>query len=79
MISRAWSATLSRFVSGRTSGGPASVTCQITIDALHHLFAVEDFGTWDCPGDGLAFLTLPNAKEAANHAYLRGEQSPRRS
>jgi hypothetical protein len=59
----------------RTGG---SVTCRITIEALRRWFAVDDPGTWTYPGDGLAFLILRDAiEEAANHAYLRGEKSPR--
>jgi hypothetical protein len=55
-----------------------SVTCQITIGALRRWFSLDDTDTLTYPGDGLAFLTLRDAiEEAANHAYLRGEKSPR--
>jgi hypothetical protein len=54
------------------------VTCQITIEVLRRWFALDDTETLAYPGDGLAFLILRDAiEEAANHAYLRGEKSPR--
>ena len=58
----------------RTSG---RVTCQITIEALRHWFALYDPDT-NYPDDGLAFLIHRDAiEEAANYTYLRGEKAPR--
>jgi hypothetical protein len=56
-----------------------SVACQITIDALRHWFVIDNpDSTWTYPGDGLAFAILRDTiEEAANHAYLGGEKSPR--